>query len=396
MSRRLDELAMNAWPTFDTRACAHCKSGRATALCKNCSSVAYCGEACRVDGWDKHETTCKALSKLQVDVLRAVKTPGSPACLGGVRAYCQARLDMMLRLVDEGFKQNGDLAFEVALEHSMAILRASRKDPLRVGHHVPVVLLRLGRMQSAYDFLKVRMVPGCEQSPMLSSQDSDMTEDLGLLNVSDKAGVHFLVSLLLLKLLLFLDVQRIEAFMSTPCGVILKSGNLCGLVQDFLGIAPAWQQAGAAFLETQVLQLLDVVNRANPHFFSVLIESADVLSIAVVSYPYGSWAEAVRIVQMVHRAWRFFPRALDYVRAWMAPPSTRVKSNRNRKRPAPTGGHAEGNRQSCCGCCGAEGRVMSGCSCRGGRSHECLRRIPEGIIAPGTPRPRIARPRVFD
>merc|ERR1719265_635550 len=133
---------------------------------------------------------------------------------------------------------------------------------------------------------------------------------------------------------MLLDLRRIEAFMQTACGVMMQSGDLCSIVRDFLGIGPVWGRAGVVMLEAQVAQLLDMVKRSNSHFLSVLLGADEVLNIAVVSYPYGSWAEAVRIVQCVHFAWAHFPSALEYVRTLEASPTAYATSQKNRKRRA--------------------------------------------------------------
>lgn len=290
----------------------------------------------------------------------------------------KARFSLMLKFSASGLKYGDKHALELALRHGEELLEHCCRDPFGARLFVPMLLLRLGRLQLAYVFIKrwlaedassddhQQKVSQQERLPCVISLGEDDAEDpFGALDISTRSDAGLLLTLLFLKLLLLFDVERAEAFAQTSFGSSLHSG-LRGHVEAFL-IGRCLQDKAALTLNQQASALLQAAHTANPHVLVALLDPADILSIAVASFPRGSWAEAVQIVQCIHCFWGWCPPALNYVRNWLRPPAADGQRSRKQK---PT----KARRSKDCSCCGAPGRVASGCSCRGGRSHTCLRR----------------------
>lgn len=153
-----------------TPRCDFCSSSKEHLLrCSGCRVVLYCSKEHQVAHRDSHKLACNAVKKArnrydyEEQALRA--NPGDGFMLPadvfntqvghfwgilGTRDYMRARYALI-----EALKRIKTLdAVQTALDHLMDMLRLNRGDNMGVRDLVPALLLRLGRDQDCYDFVK--------------------------------------------------------------------------------------------------------------------------------------------------------------------------------------------------------------------------------------------------
>ncbi len=150
-------------------ACAVCLVKTGLKHCGGCRVVQYCGPAHQSAHRAAHRAVCTSISKsrksLEDEEAALRDHPGDPFLmpadvftngvgrfwgLYGTRPYMRARF----AAADALLKVNTKTAVEQALEHFTDMLRLCRSDNMGVRDIIPHLLLRLGREQECYDFLK--------------------------------------------------------------------------------------------------------------------------------------------------------------------------------------------------------------------------------------------------
>lgn len=211
------------------QSCAICRAKSPLLHCSSCKVVTYCGTSHQTVDRPKHKAICTTIRKARETLekeeaaLRAapddmfLPTPVFEKCVGkfwdvlDTRDYMRARFAVVQALL----KVDTARAVEQALEHLNDMLRLCRSDNLGVRDIVPDLLLRLGREQECYDFIKWWATWGGGSHdlsdvtlPYLDIQGADVFESI------DAVGKHLslshLVSLTLLKLRLYLDLEAFE------------------------------------------------------------------------------------------------------------------------------------------------------------------------------------------
>lgn len=214
------------------QACAHpgCKRrGRDLLKCGACSLVHYCGPEHQREHRPDHKTSCNLVKHTRAAAAGAEaelrSPPGDdPAPLNvfaaGVvgrfwgdfpvtRPYMQSLHDRMTACLN---LRTGE-AVEAALATALEMLRLCRGDNLGVRSQVPVLYLRLGRDQDAFDFLKWYAVRGTASDydwsdmsqPFLDLKGEDALEDVST-HLRRVVDLSFLAAMTLLKTRLMLDL----------------------------------------------------------------------------------------------------------------------------------------------------------------------------------------------
>ncbi|KAI1331850.1 hypothetical protein F5Y16DRAFT_245206 [Xylariaceae sp. FL0255] len=157
---------------FGTCYVEHCIMRTQLLLCTACRAVKYCSPEHQRSDWPRHKSQCKLIkpardelsrleAKLRADYAEENGDPDldpftDPECRGRfwfipeTRPYMQARHDVMSATLNI---RSGE-ALEAALDHCLEMLQLCRGDNLGVRDQIPPLMLRLGRDQEAYDFIR--------------------------------------------------------------------------------------------------------------------------------------------------------------------------------------------------------------------------------------------------
>ena len=154
------------------RACQHCRRRDGLTRCCTCSTIYYCGRKCKAADRPDHKSRCaiikrarKAFEEKRQQIAHLVDDEGYPpdpdplfsfylASTGGY-PYMRTRFRLVEKLLFHYGTAGGPVELlQEVLEHVLDMLRVERSDHLYVRLRVPVLYIRLGREQDAYDFLK--------------------------------------------------------------------------------------------------------------------------------------------------------------------------------------------------------------------------------------------------
>ncbi|KAI1146774.1 hypothetical protein F4825DRAFT_439658 [Nemania diffusa] len=290
-------------------------------LCSGCKVVHYCSAGHQKEHRPKHKAACTSIiesrKKLEKEEATLRARPGNIFENGvgrfwgltDTRDYMRARCaaaDALLQI--DTIK-----AAEKALAHFQDMLRLCRSDNLGIRDIVPGLLLRLGREQECYDFLKWWAVVDDEHHfndaslPYLDICGADAFEEV------DATAIHLslsqLVILTLLKVRLYLDIDSYDQeyldFESSwppppnelmrPIGRITREKVETITEEDIPDISES--------LKDQYLALFQTVHKKNPHFWEALVDASEDAPSLPLDYTRGSVEEAILGVYQCKKAW---------------------------------------------------------------------------------------------
>ncbi|KAI1090317.1 hypothetical protein F5B19DRAFT_504121 [Rostrohypoxylon terebratum] len=201
------------------------------------------------------------------------------------RDYMRARL----AAADALLQVNTTKAVETALAHFQDMLRPCRPDNLGIRDIVPGLLLRLGREQECYDFLKWWAVVdddydwGDVSLPYLDICGADAFEAVNAF--ASGLSLSQLIILTLLKLRLYLDIECYDP-------EYLIETIICEDVPEISGSLKGEYQA-----------LVEVVHKKNPHFWEALVDASENTPSLPSMYSFGSVEDAILAVHQCKKAW---------------------------------------------------------------------------------------------
>ncbi|KAH8163738.1 hypothetical protein CIB48_g4509 [Xylaria polymorpha] len=278
----------------------------------------------------KHKVACisivKSLAKLEEEEATLRAHPGdillpSNVFENGVgrfwglietRGYMRARFaaaDALLQI--DTIK-----AVEKALAHFQDMLRLCRSDNLGIRDIVPGLLLRLGREQECYDFLKWWAVVDDEYHyydvslPYLDIRGADAFEAVDAF--ASNLSLSQLVILALLKLGLYLDIEPYNpeymdfgsSWRSWPPPPTEFMRPISKIVQKKVRrITSSDVPEIAELLEDQYQALFRMVHKKNPHFWEALADASEDTASLPSAYSHGSVEEAILGVYQCKKAW---------------------------------------------------------------------------------------------
>jgi hypothetical protein len=221
-------------------------------------------------------------------------------------------------------------AVESALDHFMDILRLCRSDNMGVRSQVPALLLRLGKDQECYDFVKWWATISEESHydwgdtslPYLDTKDADIFEPVDLF-CHNYLDLSHIVSVTLLKLRLYLAIK--DCLQKTA--VLRESGSLptelFDHIQDSLlksVLGGKWDDSYSTqysqlvdILSSQVDRLFEAVDGANRHFWPALLNPGRNLEARPETYSSGSVEEMQLALKYSINSWRESPGALQLI-----------------------------------------------------------------------------------
>lgn len=302
--------------------CPVCNKLDGLLRCGGCKAISYCGAEHQTNHRGEHKDACKkikkSLAKLEREEAELRNHPPDmffPAnvfetCVGRFWGIHETRDYMRARYAaaDALLQVESRIAVEKALEHFTDMLRLCRSDNMGVRDVVPFLLLRLGREQECYDFLKWYATTGSRGDydwgdntlPFLDTRGANVFEGLDVF--SKNASLSPLVALTLLKLRLLLDLYVCQDEEYDPDdydGFSRLIGSIASKIArrgDSVDIHMKTED-----LESQYHTLLKWVQDANPHFWSALVDDVD--PVLPPYYSPGSEDEAMLVLRQSRSAW---------------------------------------------------------------------------------------------
>ncbi|KAI1745293.1 hypothetical protein F4680DRAFT_98436 [Xylaria scruposa] len=299
-------------------------------LCSGCKVVHYCSTDHQKKHRPKHKAACTSIIKSREILEKEEATlrahPGdillpSNVFENGVgrfwglidtRSYMRARFaaaDALLQI--DTIK-----AAEKALAHFQDMLRLCRSDNLGIRDIVPGLLLRLGREQECYDFLKWWAVIDDEYDwgdvnlPYLDIRGADAFEAVGAF--ASHLSLSQLVILALLKLRLHLDIDSYDPQYSdsgfgwlswppSPTEFIRPIGEIIEKKVETITSLDVPEISES--LKDQYQALFEMVHKENPHFWEALVDASEDTPSLPSAYSRGSVEEAILGVHQCKKAW---------------------------------------------------------------------------------------------
>lgn len=242
----------------------------------------------------------------------------------GTRQYMRARYS----LVEAILKIKTFDAVKSALDHTMDILRLNRGDNMGVRDLVPALLLRLGRDQECYDFVKWYQTMGQDGDydwgdmslPFLNVLNADVFEPVEYM-CGKWPDLSHISAIALLKIRLLQDLKSLQN------SVLLAEkvpSEILHNVQRYVPQSTTISENKEVMdrpelyiekLSSQVDMLYTTIEKANTHFWQALVNSKRHLNSRPEFYSHGSLEETQLVVQHSIDSWIETPGALEVIKA---------------------------------------------------------------------------------
>lgn len=221
-------------------------------------------------------------------------------------------------------------AVQAAYDNTRDLLRLCRGDNMGVRELLPSLLLRLGRDQECYDFVKWYADDrptydwGDPSLPYLDIKDADVLERVDMFTGDSCKTCHSIaVTLIKIRLLLELQTLRDSKMIGTKVPQEILDNVQGQLLSYALKINPmkrelledddAFEQIRRK-LKHQIAELHEFVNEANPHFWSALLNPGRNLTAPLSAYSIGSYEEMQLYLQYSYDAWVETPGAIETIK----------------------------------------------------------------------------------
>jgi len=305
----------------------------------------YCSKQHQAADRDNHKLACNAVKKhrdrleREEQALRANPGDGfwmtadvftsSVGHFWGIhdtRDYMRARY----RLIEATLEIKTFDAVKSALDHTMDILRLNRSDNMGVRNMVPAMLLRLGRDQECYDFVKWYETMGQARDydwgdmslPFLDIANANVLESAEYLGAG-RGSLSHISAITLLKIKLLLDLRSLQASALLAAKV---PSEIVGEIQRFVPRSTiitmnkaimGGQGLGSyiADLTLQVDMLYAAVEKENKNFWPALLNPERHLNARPETYQLGSLEETQILLKHSLDAWTETPGALEMIEA---------------------------------------------------------------------------------
>ena len=248
----------------------------------------------------------------------------------GTRDYMRARSS----LVEAIMKFKTFDGINAALDHLLDMLRLSRGDNMGVRDRVGAMMLRSGRDQECYDFVKWWQTTGQRGDyswgdmslPYLDIVGADAFESIDYLPSSQWLDLPQYSTIALLKVKLLLDLTTLQN--SSPLRAKVPS-EIVGNVQRYTPRSPlisgnvaimnrADHTSDIKKLTAQVEVLYKAIDKANKYFWNIMINSEKHMNAHPEAYTHGSLQHAQFAMIYTLNAWDETPRALEFIYNVMA------------------------------------------------------------------------------
>lgn len=241
--------------------------------------------------------------------------------LHDTRAYMRARFALADKIVDQ-FPRSA-AAVGAALDHFLGMMRLCHGDNMGLREMAPALMLRLGRDQEAYDFLRWWAV-GSDEGDWDWGEDeenggkpwreegaagADALEEPQLWT-GDYLGLSHAAAVLLIKIRIYLDLRAVQ-----DAGIGLRGGALTPEATEHVrghlvdGVF-CWRVRG------QMDTLIDAINGSNLYLWVTMLHPQEALADPPMPYSPGSVEEAFLMVKYNYRSWEETPGAIEIIKTF--------------------------------------------------------------------------------
>lgn len=215
----------------------------------------------------------------------------------------------------------------------MDVFRLNRSDNMGMRDGAPALMMRLGKDQEAYDFMKWHATTGNDMHydwgnmdlPFLNLRGENVSEPVAPL-LQDPNGLELshLVAMALLKLRLLLDLYSLKNSTQVAehlpqelldhvretlvSNTVASNSKILQEVRDGVDITPRIRD-----VEAQVKFLFEQVSKKNAHFWSAVVNPGRHLTARPEYFSRGDEAEMQIMLQHNYEAWRETPGAVAWV-----------------------------------------------------------------------------------
>lgn len=298
------------------KGCHFCGTESKLSRCAECKVVFYCGQEHQTIDRAAHKTSCNKIKEergyLEAEEISLRQHAGDNDTprdafekdgeayghfwsFRGMTPYMRARNS----LIEAILAVNTIQAVEEALSHCLEMLDLNHNDNQGIRGYIPPLYIRLERDQDCYDFIKWWLINWDDRyewsDPSGVVKNQNMTEHR--LDLSKGSGpLSHLVSLTLL------------------------------YIRNYLFWCPGLHAAGVNAVhrkETKeserrareiAVDAYTAVHRANEHFWSVLLNPMDLLTMRPDKYEMASFQQVPHTLQLCYNSWAETPGAFDVVR----------------------------------------------------------------------------------
>ncbi|EPE05901.1 zinc finger domain-containing mynd-type [Ophiostoma piceae UAMH 11346] len=313
--------------------CSQCSAtGEQLFLCSGCRAVRFCGRAHQTSNWPEHKALCHRIKRERAKVAKEedlvrnatddFMTPANAfeTAVGNFWDFYNTRPYMRARFaLADDLRLTGTLdGAREALVHFRDMLRLCRGDNLGIRDVVPALMLRLDLDQECYDFVKWWQTHnangtydyGDMSQPYLDLHGADALETPDFFG--DFTSLNHIVSLLLLKMKLLIDIRNIKVARKIPSASRLPTELVLMLEPNMLrsplsktmfqGKTTAQLLEMEAKLVRQTCLLGGLAVETNQHFVADLLDADLALGTEPTPYSKGSWEQSVTVVKQVYGA----------------------------------------------------------------------------------------------
>jgi hypothetical protein len=262
--------------------------------CSSCKVVYYCSRDHEVAHRESHEGPCNKIKNACITMeeerfaLRAsvqaalfAHAVGFPNSTEANRLYITTQRNLSHTL--DGIQTRS--AVQAKIDSMKEVLRLNPGDNLQVRHAGPFLMLRIGQLQEAYDFIKYYAIAESQPNYDLNEirelfrKDQDVFEDVRYFCVPSTA-LYLLVALAILKFKLLQDLRAIALASEVTCQALPIELRL--QIQEMVPFAPfiandskftanpqyALQLSNR--MAEQLTKLVHTIHDHNAYFFSAL------------------------------------------------------------------------------------------------------------------------------
>ena len=329
--------------------CSFCDKGSASLLrCSRCKVVFYCSKAHQAADRPEHKHTCNAIAR---ETERTEKEAawlseahdGWTSCnpfeisVGSFWSDSDNRDYMRYRYaLVEALDKIGPstwTAVQAAHDHVVDMLRLNHRDNMGLRAVLPSLMLRLGKDQECYDFMKwwgttgreKTYVWGHEAERHLNIHGADAFEPCNYLT-SKPCDLSHVVNMILIKIRLVCDLHKLGAAARALRGKLpheiidqIRSYIPLTLIvatkSDMVTADPEVLHTLVKELMGQIKNLAEASIENNPYIWTYILEgNEENLMANTSSFSSGSPEQALRIFRFTYKAWMETPGALRYLR----------------------------------------------------------------------------------
>ncbi|KAK2025596.1 MYND finger [Colletotrichum zoysiae] len=329
------------------RQCAVCRSRTKLSRCAGCQVVYYCGRDHQVRHRKEHKSECNQVKELyeryikEESALRNADESGRgwtwDMAVGRFWLIRETRTYMQVRFGYIGALMSIDTVdgIEMALGHQLDMLRLCRGDNMGIRSYPPHLMIRLGRDQEAYDFVKWWAVTaedshhdwGDMELPHMNLKGEDAFEGVG--KFAKRFGsLSHKMAVTLIKVRLYLDLRDLrnvdrafrDVLPQEVTGRIKRHAvrtDVVGARRDLIektnDAAPTGRLLKA--LKKQITTMVRNVKESNSHMWPGMFNPRTLLPELPDAFTMGSLEETSLTWSECSRGWKETPGSLAVVKA---------------------------------------------------------------------------------